>query len=163
MSEIKVDTLTGKTTATTVTGPDLFKSDELQGKTSAGDITVTSEGGAATMQLQQGLIKVWADYSGGGTPVAEDSLNCSSITDVSAGRKNQAFTNNMNSANFFVIDGMIADGNSGGLRGGASHHFYTQASSSIEYAAMYGSTSASDGNFTDSHLIDGCGVAGDLA
>ena len=38
MSEIKVDTLTGKT--------------------SAGDITVTSEGGAATMQLQQGLAKV---------------------------------------------------------------------------------------------------------
>jgi hypothetical protein len=31
--------------------------DNLTGKTSAGDITVTSEGGAATMQLQQGLAK----------------------------------------------------------------------------------------------------------
>lgn len=143
MSEIKVDTLTGKT--------------------SAGDITVTSEGGAVTMQLQQGLIKVWADYSGGGTPVADDSFNCSSITDVSTGRKQQAFTNNMSSGNFFVIDGMIADGNSGSTRGGASHHFYTQASSNINYAAMYGSTASSDGSFTDSHLIDGCGVAGDLA
>ena len=141
----------------------ILKVDALQGITSAGDITVTSEGGAATQSLQQGLIKVWADYSGGGTPVAEDSLNCSSITDVSTGRKNQAFTSNMNSANFFVIDGMIADGNSGGARGGASHHFYTQASSSIEYAAMYGADPNSNGNFTDSHIIDGCGVAGDLA
>ena len=136
--------------------------DELQGKTTANDITVTV-GASATMSLEQGLIKVWADYSGGGTPVAEDSLNCSSITDVSTGRKNQAFTNNMNSANFFVIDGMIADGNSGSARGGASHHFYTQASSSIEYAAMYGANPGSNGDFTDSHLVDGCGVAGDLA
>ena len=43
MSEIKVDTLTGKTTA--------------------GDITVTSEGGAATMQLQQGLAKAWVGFN----------------------------------------------------------------------------------------------------
>ena len=140
-----------------------IKVDNLTGKTSAGNITVTSEGGAATQSLQQGLIKVWADYSGGGTPVADDSFNCSSLTDVSVGRKQQDFTSNMSSGNFFVIDGMIADGNSGGTRGGASHHFYTQSSSNINYAAMYGSTAASDGYFTDSHLIDGCGVAGDLA
>jgi len=139
------------------------KTDKLTGISTAGSISVVAEGGSTTTNLQQGLIKVWADYSGGGTPVAADSFNCSTITDVSTGRKNQAFTNNMSSANFFVIDGMIADGNSGSTRGGASHHFYTQASSSIEYAAMYGSTSASNGNFTDSHTVDGCGVAGDLA
>ena len=41
--------------------------DNLTGKTSAGDITVTSEGGAATQSLQQGLAKAWAGltYSGG--------------------------------------------------------------------------------------------------
>jgi hypothetical protein len=59
MSEIKVDTLTGKT--------------------SAGDITVTSEGGAATMQLQQGLAKAWAAF--GTDAVLDDSLNASSATD----------------------------------------------------------------------------------
>jgi hypothetical protein len=59
MSEIKVDTLTGKT--------------------SAGDITVTSEGGAATMQLQQGLAKAWAAL--GTDAVLDDSLNVSSATD----------------------------------------------------------------------------------
>jgi hypothetical protein len=136
---------------------------KLTGTSTAGSILVTGEGNSTTTNLQQGLIKVWADYSGGGTPVADDSFNCSSLTDVSVGRKQQDFTSNMSSGNFFVIDGMIADGNSGGTRGGASHHFYTQASSNINYAAMYGSTSASNGNFTDSHLIDGCGVAGDLA
>ena len=140
-----------------------IKTDKLTGVGTAGSIVVTGEGNSTTTNLQQGLIKVWADYSGGGTPVADDSFNCSSITDVSVGRKQQAFTNNMSRGNFFVIDGMIADGNSGSSRGGASHHFYTQASSNINYAAMYGSTAASDGNFTDSHLIDGCGVAGDLA
>ena len=33
--------------------------DNLTGKTAAGNVTVTSEGGAATFQLQQGLAKVW--------------------------------------------------------------------------------------------------------
>jgi hypothetical protein len=41
--------------------------DNLTGKTSAGDITVTSEGGAATMQLQQGLAKAWVNFNGTGT------------------------------------------------------------------------------------------------
>ena len=81
MSEIKVDTLTGKT--------------------SAGNITVTSEGGAATMQLQQGLAKVWAsvDYSGG-TPSAGDSLNVSSFTDNGTGDYDANFASNMSNSNY---------------------------------------------------------------
>ena len=35
----------------------ILKVDALQGITSAGDITVTSAGGAATQSLQQGLSK----------------------------------------------------------------------------------------------------------
>ena len=31
---------------------------KLTGKTAAGDVDITSEGGAVTMQLQQGLAKV---------------------------------------------------------------------------------------------------------
>ncbi|MDB4552432.1 hypothetical protein N9008_00155 [bacterium] len=64
MSEIKVDTLTGKT--------------------SAGDITVTSEGGAATMQLQQGLAKAWVQFNA--STVAQGSLNISSLTDSATGK-----------------------------------------------------------------------------
>ena len=36
----------------------ILKVDEMQGVTSAGDITITGEG-TATMQLQQGLAKCW--------------------------------------------------------------------------------------------------------
>jgi hypothetical protein len=74
MSEIKVDTLTGKTTA--------------------GDITVTSEGGAATMQLQQGLAKAWMSLNASATPVAiRDSFNISSVTDALVGSQEPSVTN----------------------------------------------------------------------
>jgi len=86
MSEIKVDTLTGKTTA--------------------GDITVTSEGGAATMQLQQGLAKAWVRIDGTGTAAIDDSLNCGSLTDNGTGDYSVARTNNMSSADtYYVIEG----------------------------------------------------------
>jgi len=83
MSEIKVDTLTGKT--------------------SAGDITVTSEGGAATMQLQQGIEKVWVNFNGTGTVAIRDSLNTSSITDVSTGRYRPNYTNSFNYSEDYVF------------------------------------------------------------
>ena len=79
MSEIKVDTLTGKATA--------------------GDITVTSEGGAATMQLQQGLGKAWVNYSQADNTV-RDSLNITSVTDISIGLHAYVFFNNMSNANW---------------------------------------------------------------
>jgi hypothetical protein len=114
-SILKVDTLTGKTTATTVTGPDLFKTDELQGKTSAGDITVTSEGGAATMQLQQGLAKAWGSFEQGGTHTFRDSLNFSSITDPGVGKSIFVFSNNMDNADY-ATTGMSGEQSGGGNR-----------------------------------------------
>jgi len=60
--------------------------DNLTGKTSAGDITVTSEGGAATMQLQQGLTKVWINFEADGSGIpSRDSLNVSSTDDDGTG------------------------------------------------------------------------------
>jgi hypothetical protein len=79
MSEIKVDALTGKTTA--------------------GDITVTSEGGAATMQLQQGLAKFWVNFNGTGTIATRDSFNLSGLTDNGTGDYTTAFTSVMGNAN----------------------------------------------------------------
>ena len=62
-----------------------IKVDSLTGKTSAGDITVTSEGGAATQSLQQGLAKAWVNFNGTGTVAIRDSLNLSSLTDAGGG------------------------------------------------------------------------------
>ena len=37
----------------------ILKVDDLRGNTAAGNVTITSEGGSATMQLQQGVAKFW--------------------------------------------------------------------------------------------------------
>ena len=78
MSEIKVDTLTGKT--------------------SAGDITVTV-GATATQGLQQGLAKAWVNWNAIGTVAIRDSINVSSIDDNSAGQFD------VNYSNIFAIAG----------------------------------------------------------
>ena len=78
----------------------ILKVDELQGITAAGDITVTSEGGAATQSLQQGLAKVWCKFNGTGTLAVNDSLNISSVSDVGTGNYSPIFTNNMSSEHF---------------------------------------------------------------
>ena len=66
----------------------ILKVDEMQGVTSVGDITITGEG-TATMQLQQGLAKVWVF---GTDNVITDSLNTSSSTDVGTGEYTFTFT-----------------------------------------------------------------------
>ena len=72
----------------------ILKVDDLRGNTSAGDITITSEGGSATMQLQQGVIKSWVDLNGS-TFGVNDSHNVSSATDNGAGNYHQNLTNNL--------------------------------------------------------------------
>jgi hypothetical protein len=59
--------------------------DNLTGKTSAGDITVTSEGGAATQSLQQGLAKAWANWDGTSPSSFYDSFSQSALTDNGTG------------------------------------------------------------------------------
>jgi len=141
----------------------VLKVDTLTGVTTAGSIAVTGEGNSTTTNLQQGLLKMWADLSGGGTPAIDDSINTSSVTDVGTGERRINLTNSMSSTNYMVIAGMINDGNSGGARGAAGHHLGTQATGSVQYKTMYGSTASSDANLTDLHTQEGAGIAGDLA
>ena len=82
----------------------ILKVDELQGITAAGDITVTSEGGAATQSLQQGLAKVWGEFDGSaGTISYGDSFNCASLTDNGTSDYSSARTNNMGNALYAVF------------------------------------------------------------
>ena len=76
--------------------------DKLTGKTSAGDVTITSEGGSATMQLQQGLTKFWVNFNAA-TPVTNDSFNQSSLTDNGAGDFTHSYTNSMGNVNYFSV------------------------------------------------------------
>ena len=75
--------------------------DNLTGKTTAGSITVTSEGGAATLQLQQGLAKVWVNYDCAST-TPRDSFNVASLTDNGVGHFTTNFTNDMNNDDYSI-------------------------------------------------------------
>ena len=79
----------------------ILKVDELRGIASAGDITVTSEGGAATQSLQQGLAKAWVRYNQA-TPGVDDSFNISSVTDVSTGEAQINLSSAFSSVNYSV-------------------------------------------------------------
>ena len=81
MSEIKVDTLTGKTTAN--------------------DITVTV-GATATMSLEQGLAKAWFHFNMS-TATIQDSLNAASITDSAAGTFLMNVSNALSSSEYATL------------------------------------------------------------
>ena len=80
-----------------------IKVNNLTGKASAGNITVTSEGGVATMQLQQGLAKVWVNFNGTGTIAARDSFSVSSAVDNGTGAYTINFSNNMSNSNYSSV------------------------------------------------------------
>ena len=75
--------------------------DNLTGKTTAGSVTVTSEQGGATMQLQQGLAKAWGNANvNQSTPAFRDSFNFDSILDEGTGLYEFQFTNPMNNGDY---------------------------------------------------------------
>lgn len=80
----------------------ILKVDELQGIVSAGDITVTSEGGAATQSLQQGLAKAWGNLNGS-TFAVRDSFGASSVSDAGVGLYTYNFSNAFTDANYSPV------------------------------------------------------------
>ena len=89
--------------------------DNLTGKTTAGNVTVTSEGGAATMHMQQGLAKAWVRYDATSTNSINDSLNISSIRDgAAAGRQGITLSSAMANTNWSVQCTGTGSGTSGG-------------------------------------------------
>jgi hypothetical protein len=121
----------------------ILKVDELQGITSAGDITITSEGGAATQSLQQGLAKAWATMNATGTAALRDSFNVSGLTDNGTGDFSFAYSNNLATADAYTAGGMVANTS-------ASNTTYTLApyssstltTSSSRYSMRYNTASA---------------------
>ena len=79
--------------------------DALVGNTSANAITVRGEG-TATTSLQQGLAKIWVNYTHTSTTAIRDSLNMSSITDIDTGSSTLTFANNMNNDDFAQSNGI---------------------------------------------------------
>ena len=69
--------------------------DNLTGKTAAGSIVVYGEGGTATINLQQGLMKSWVDFDGDPSITVNDSFSVSSISDEGSGNYHQNLSNNL--------------------------------------------------------------------
>ena len=141
---------------------------KLTGKTSAGDVDITSEGGAVTMQLQQGLAKAWVNFNGRDTLAVQDSLNYSSVTDNDDGDYTSAYSSNFDNVNYITNGGNFGEKNHGrgtwglgvGLNSDNSLSLYT--SSQVRMYSNYGASASSAGGEYDPtpcHIIH----MGDLA
>ena len=78
-----------------------LKVDTLTGVTTAGSIVVTGEGNSTTTNLQQGLCKHWIKFSSADHSTA-DSFNTTSITDNGTADTTITIANDMASANYSI-------------------------------------------------------------
>lgn len=96
----------------------VIKVNELQGRSTADNITVTS--GSTTMQLQQGLAKAYQHHDQDLTTMHK-SLNLSSSTDNGLGDFTANFTNSWSDARYMYSSGVddndFNDGTAYGIKG----------------------------------------------
>ena len=93
----------------------ILKVDELQGITTANDITVTV-GATATMSLEQGLAKSYVQFDGdAATPAANKSLNHSSIVDEGTGDYSVTVSSAFDGVDYGVV---LTGGRTGASNGG---------------------------------------------
>jgi hypothetical protein len=117
----------------------------------------TSEGGAVTTNISQGLAKAWANVSGVDTTV-NDSFNVASSTDVSTGKKDIGFTNNMSNALYSTVAMVFFNTGTGhGMNTAVEATYSTSEFRLISITYLNNSTSTADSQaiFTQ--------VSGDLA
>jgi len=80
----------------------LLKVDTITGVTTAGSISVTGEGNSTTTNLQQGLVKAWAETNSAGTSIS-DSFNIASLVDTNTGQQTCNYTNDFASGDYPVV------------------------------------------------------------
>jgi len=140
MSEIKVDTLTGKTTAN--------------------DITVTV-GASATAKLEQGLAKAWASIDAEATDHPTlDAFNIASTADITTGITKVTFTNGFSNSFYAVSGAGQAQDEGGGIFGVWGRSTTNSRQMTSSYFHTDNRTSAGGGQDL---LYFGMSVHGDLA
>lgn len=80
----------------------VLKVDTITGVTTAGSIAVTGEGNSTTTNLQQGLAKAWAECNSAGTSI-NDSFNIASLVDTNTGRQTCNYTNSFASGSYACV------------------------------------------------------------
>ena len=149
MSTVVLDTITGKSTATTITiGSTPVVS------ASANSMTIRGEGSAQT-SIQQGLSKVWANLNGS-TFGLRDSFNVTSATDNSAGDHTITIANDMGNGNYSVTTN-AGDKNLSSL----GHVGINGASAPAAGSIRLGTTHSNGANGDHTYVM--IQIAGDLA
>jgi len=136
MSTVVLDTITGKSTATTITiGSTPVVS------ASANSMTIRGEGSAQT-SIQQGLGKAWVKTVEGASPA--DSFNISGVTDSSTGVYLIAINNDMSNAHYSVVVSKLAAGSARDVNIGTDNvptasafEIFSTAASSTEDQTCY--------------------------
>jgi len=132
MSEVILDTITGKSTATTITiGSTPVVS------ASANSMTIRGEGSNQT-SIQQGLAKAWSRFNGTGTVAIDDSFNIASITDDSTGQYSLAISNDMANADYAKVTGggAYAIQQTGDTASVADFHSYSSSPAYADYTDL---------------------------
>ena len=120
-SELKVNTLTGVSTA--------------------GSIAVTGEGNSTTTNLQQGLSKAWIHFDGSGTVAVNDTLNITSLVDNGTGDYTVSIVNDMANAHY---SSPCAASSGGAANTDTMVNPYTWAAGSLALRSNNNSGSAAD-------------------
>ena len=123
--------------------------------------TVTSEGGAVTTSLQQGLAKVWVNLNQEGTQAVRGSNNVSSIADEGQGATQTNFTSVTADANYALAGTSGDEGSNSGCwhTTGYNHNSYNNSNTTSSFhQQIYYATS----NTADSAFVY-CTLHGDLA
>ena len=148
MSEVILDTITGKSTATTITiGSTPVVS------ASANSMTIRGEGSNQT-SIQQGLIKGWIRFDGSGTIAIDDSFNYASITDNGTGDYTATLSTAMGNVNYAPVAG------AGDVDYGAKIDLEHSATNTT--TAMRLRTAGTNSGTGDTDLVS-IHIAGDLA
>ena len=127
--------------------------DTIKGKSTAGSITIQSEG-SPTTNLQKGLAKVTAHLTLAGASDSDAALNVSSVTDGSTGKNTLAVTSVFSSATAAV--GNISNHDDSYNRGTGIR----DASASQFETFMF---QASSGSLSDDDTDHSVAIHGDLA
>ena len=152
MSTVVLDTITGKSTATTITiGSTPVVS------ASANSMTIRGEGSNQT-SIQQGLLKHFATIQGVDTFATIDSFNQSSATDNGTGDHTATYTNNMDEARVPRTVYTHNTANEGSSEFSVKQRGGTMSSgrgatapttSAFRFRILYGSSGSSDGDDCD--------------
>ena len=134
----------------------ILKVDTLTGVTTAGSISVTGEGNSTATNLQQGLAKAWINLSGDSTISTRDSFNISSATDHDTGEYIFAWTNAMSNINY-VSSGMAGQDHTALLNISQPENEHAPTTSNCQYNVAYANSSNFDGTYV------GVSINGDLA